>query len=77
MKLIIRCTTLREVTTDGAMAVNASGIVNPEKFKTYVEASFEAHQKDNVNFYISIPTQLLDDDMRIGDEYEVTFTKKV
>lgn len=78
MKLTIRCKSLREVSNTDGMPVDMAVALPSNEIKTYVEASFEGHKfNDNINFYISLPSQLLDDKVYIGDEYEVTFNKVV
>ena len=43
--------------------------------KEYTEASLQGSDS-KVNFYFSCPIELLDQDMRIGDEILVTFERK-
>lgn len=74
MKFTIRCKQLREIDDFGAQ--NLTGTVAPEPIGSYVEASFES-SRNKVNYYLSIPKDLLDDSVQIGDEYEVTISKSV
>ncbi len=77
MRFTIRCKQLREISTSDGMPVTMTADSRAEE-KRYVEASFEQHDfKNNVNYYLSVPVELLDDSIKIGDEYEVLIAKKL
>jgi hypothetical protein len=75
MKFTIDCRRLEKaIQHEGTNGVSIA--VKDEKLAWYVEASFQTDIKD-VNCYISVPAYLLTDgDIKIGDEYEVSITKK-
>lgn len=78
MRFTIRCKQLREVTSSDGIPQEVGVAIRPEEFKSYVEASFEQHEfKNNMHYYLSVPIELLDDSIQIGDEYEVLIAKKL
>lgn len=72
----IKCKGLRLVERHEGMPMTAEGSIKPtEPEAAYVEAALESHE-NKVNFYFSFPVDLLDSQMRVGDEVIVTFQKK-
>ena len=70
----IRCKSLRlaERHKEGATQSVAVGHADMEE---YTEAQLEGND-DKTHFFFSFPVNLLDKDMKIGDEILVTFERK-
>lgn len=71
MKFKIECTRLEKAEKrNGAGAMSMVAQDKDVKVRYYVAAAFNAHM-ENVDCYISLPSELLDDNLKIGDEFEV------
>lgn len=70
----VKCKSLRLVESEaGNQAVSVAS--HQENAIPYVEAGLETHQ-EKFHLYLSLPSELLDVDLKIGDEILVTFERK-
>lgn len=74
----IKCKSLRlaeRFPGENIVCNEAKGRIKREDIEEYTEASLEGNT-DKTHFYFSFPVDLLDSEMRIGDEIIVTFERK-
>lgn len=75
-QLTIKCKSLRLAERFKNIAYDeVKGTARKEDVEEYTEASLEGNA-DNTHFFFSFPVNLLDPEMRIGDEILVTFERK-
>jgi hypothetical protein len=79
MKFVIRCKSLQEVERYENIPVNCEATLRQQKDETnstiVVIANFQQHKDSKLDCYIGIDAALVDDNLRIGDEYEVEIRK--
>ena len=71
----VRCKSLRLAQRHAEGVNQTVGVGLPDNTEEYTEANLES-SGDGTHFFFSFPVNLLDENMKIGDEILVTFERK-
>lgn len=74
-QVVVRCKSLRLAERIKGGEMVATGNAEKPDTQEYTEASLEGSSNGS-HFFFSFPVELLDADMKIGDEILVTFERK-
>ena len=77
MKFTIRCKGLQEIERHNSHTNTVEGSIAGKSvdFTTVIMANFQSHKDYNLDCYLGIDSVLIDDNLKVGDVYEVEIRK--